>query len=131
MSTVRFLLHVLFAGTYVFLTSVTLPVQLASTDLTFAGMTVLTLLGAWAGASSTLRTAQSLGASAAGVFLLLALALRGQFNFHLNFWVAVVMVPLCATVWLIVAWRRWADDPEPSCEREGRRSDLHALTRPY
>ena len=112
MSTVRFLLHVLFAGTYVFLTSVTLLVQLASTGVTFTGVAVLTLLGAWAGASSTLRTKQSLVAAAVGVFLLLALAFRGQFNFFLNLWVAAVMVPLSALVWLIVAWRRWADDPE-------------------
>jgi hypothetical protein len=112
MPTVRFLLHVLFAGLHVFLTSVTLLVQWGSTGLTFAGVAVLTLLGAWAGASSTLRTKQSLLAAAFGVFLLLALALRGQFNFYLNLWVAVVMVPLSALVWLVVAWRHWSDDPE-------------------
>ena len=110
MSTVRFLLHVLFAGTYVFLTSVTLLVQLASTGVTFLGVAVLTLLGAWAGASSTLRTQKSLVAAAVGVLLLLALALRGQFNFYLNLWVAAVMVPIAATVWLLVAWRRWSDE---------------------
>ncbi len=113
MSTVRLLIHVLFAGVYVFLTSLTLLVQLASSDLTITGLALLTLLGAWAGASSTLRTRESLYGSAAGIGLLLLLAVRGgTFNVFVNLWILFFMVPLAATVWLVVAWRRWADEPE-------------------
>ena len=50
------MLHVMLAGVYVFLTSVTLLVQLAGPELSLLGVGLLTLLGAWAGASSTLRT---------------------------------------------------------------------------
>lgn len=110
MSTVRYLLHILLGGLHVFLTSLTLLVQLASTGTTFGGVATLLLIGAWAGASSTLRTKHSLVTAAAGIALLLLLAMRGQFNFYLNLWVAVVMVPLSALLWLIVAWRRWCDD---------------------
>ena len=112
MSTIRFVLHVLLAGTYVFFTSVTLLVQWASSDCTLAGVILVTLLGAWAGASSTLRTKQSLVVAAAGVALMLLLALTGRaFNFYVNLWVLLVMVPLCTSLWLVVAWRRSSDDP--------------------
>ncbi|MDP1829093.1 MAG: hypothetical protein Q8L48_37870 [Archangium sp.] len=114
MSTVRYLLHILLGGVHVFLTSLTLLVQLASTGTTFTGVATLTLLGAWAGASSTLRTKQSLITAAVGIALLLLLAVRGQFNFYLNLWVAAVMVPLSALLWLLVAWRRWGDDGDPA-----------------
>lgn len=110
MSTVRLLIHVLLAGVYVFLTSLTLLVQLGSSELTVTGLAVLTLLGAWAGASSTLRTRESLYAAGAGVSLLLLLAIRGgAFNVFVNLWILFGMVPLAASVWLVVAWRRWAD----------------------
>ena len=113
MATVRLLLHVMLAGVYVFLTSVTLLVQLTSSDLTLMGGGVLTLLGAWAGASSTLRTKESLYAAAAGVGLLLLLALRGYtYNLVVTFWILVVMVPLSLTLWLVVAWRRWSEVAE-------------------
>lgn len=113
MATVRLLLHVMLAGVYVFLTSVTLLMQLTSSDLTLMGGGVLTLLGAWAGASSTLRTKESLYAAAAGVGLLLLLALRGHtYNLVVTFWILVVMVPLSLTLWLVVAWRRWSDEAE-------------------
>ena len=111
MSTVRLLIHVLLAGVYVFLTSLTLLVQLASSDRTFAGLAVLTLLGAWAGASSTLRSRQSLYAAGAGVVLLLLFGISGGvFNVYVNLWVLFGMVPLAASLWLVVAWRRWSDD---------------------
>ena len=113
MPTLRLLLHVALAGVYVFLTSLTLLVQLASSDASVMGMGILTLMGAWAGASSTLRTRESLIAAGAGVGLLTLLALRGHaFNFYVNLWVGVVMVPLAVMLLLIVAWRRISDDEE-------------------
>jgi hypothetical protein len=113
MSTVRLLLHVMLAGVYVFLTSVTLLFQLASSNVTLTGTGVLTLVGAWAGASSTLRTKESLYLAAGGVALLLLLALRGTaFNFYVNVWILLVMVPLSICVWAVVAWRRWSDEHE-------------------
>lgn len=60
------MLHVVLAGVYLFFTSVTLLVQLGTSNLTFLGAGVLMLTGAWAGASSTLRTKESLYAAAAG-----------------------------------------------------------------
>ncbi len=105
------MLHVMLAGVYVFLTSVTLLVQLAGPELSLLGVGVLTLLGAWAGASSTLRTHESLFAAAAGVGLLLLLALRGNaFNYWMNVWIIVVMVPLSLGVWAVVAWRRASEE---------------------
>src|SRR4051812_31735390 len=119
MSTVRLFIHVLLAGVYVFLTSLTLLVQLASSDLTLTGLALLTLLGAWAGASSTLRTAESLYAAAAGVGTLLLLTLRGgSFNSFVNLWILFAMIPLATAVWLVVAWRRWSDEaPRPQTLR--------------
>ena len=115
MSTVRLLLHVLLAGVHVFLTSLTLLMQLGSAEPTLHGIAMLVLLGAWAGASSTLRTRQSLSAAAAGIGLLLLLALQGgSFNFFVNLWIVVVMVPLSISVWAIVAWRFWAEEPLPT-----------------
>ena len=97
---------------HVFLTSLTLLVQLGSVDTTVTGIGLLVLLGAWAGASSTLRTRQSLSAAAAGVGVLLLLALHGgSFNFVVNLWIAAVMVPLSICVWTLVAWRFWAEEP--------------------
>lgn len=109
----RLLLHVALAGTYVFLTSLTLLVQLASSDASVTGMGVLTLMGAWAGASSTLRTKESLIGAGGGVALLTLLAMRGHsFNFYVNLWIGVVMVPLAIALLMIVAWRRFSDDEE-------------------
>lgn len=113
MPTLRLLLHVALAGVYVFLTSLTLLVQLASTGTTYTGMAVLTLVGAWAGASSTLRTKESLVGAAGAIALLLALTLRGPwFNFYLTWWIGYAMVPLASLLWLLVAWRRSSDDDE-------------------
>jgi hypothetical protein len=113
MPTLRLLLHVALAGVYVFLTSLTLLVQLASSNVTVTGLGVLTLVGAWAGASSTLRTKESLLAAAGAIAALLALTLRGPwFNFYLTWWIAYAMVPLASTLWLLVAWRRFSDDEE-------------------
>lgn len=106
------MLHVMLAGVYVFLTSLTLLVQLAG-PVSFVGVAVLTLLGAWAGASSTLRTKESLFAAAAGVGLLLLLALRGTaFSSWMNVWITTVMVPLSLSVWAVVAWRRASEEAE-------------------
>lgn len=111
MRTCRLLLHVVLAGVYVFLTSVTVLAQLGSSNLTWSGLSVLVLLGAWAGASSTLRTATSLVAAAVGVTLQLAFAASGHFfNPYVGFWVLVVMTPLAFSLVGLVAWRRWADD---------------------
>ena len=113
MSRVRLLLHVALAGVHVFLTSLTLLFQLASSGVTMTGLGALTLVGAWAGASSTLRSKESLYAAAAGVALLMLLALRGAaFNFFVNVWILIVMVPLSISVWAVVAWRRWSDEVE-------------------
>jgi hypothetical protein len=88
-------------------------VQLSSSDVSVMGLGVLTLVGAWAGASSTLRTRESLIAAGGGVALLTLLALRGQaFNFYVNLWVGLVMVPLAIALLMIVAWRRFSDDDE-------------------
>lgn len=107
------MLHVMLAGVYVFLTSVTLLVQLAGPELSLLGVGVLTLVGAWAGASSTLRTQESLFAAAAGVGSLLLLALRGTaFNYWMNVWIIVVMVPLSLGVWAVVAWRRASEEAQ-------------------
>ena len=107
------MLHVMLAGVYVFLTSLTLLVQLAGPELSILGVGVLTLLGAWAGASSTLRTKESLSAAAAGVGLMLLLALRGNaFSTWMNVWIIMVMVPLSLTVWAVVAWRRASEEAE-------------------
>ena len=101
------------AGVYVLFTSLTLLVQLAGPELSFLGVAVLTLLGAWAGASSTLRTKESLSAAAAGVGLMLLLALRGNaFSSWMNVWITVVMVPLALCVWAVVAWRRASEEAE-------------------
>ena len=114
MSTLRLLIHVLLAGTHVFLTSLTLLVQWSSSDFTWTGMALLLLLGAWSGASSTLRTRESLVAAGAGIGVLLLLALHGQaFNFYVNVWVLLVMVPLSLAVWLIVAWRLASEGSTP------------------
>jgi hypothetical protein len=106
-------MHVALAGVYVFLTSLTLLVQLSSSDVTLTGLGVLTLVGAWAGASSTLRTKESLVAAGGGVAMLTLLALRGQaFNFYVNLWIGFVMVPLALALLMVVAWRRFSDDDE-------------------
>ena len=111
------MLHVMLAGVYVFLTSLTLLVQLAAPELSLVGVGVLTLLGAWAGASSTLRTKESLYAAAAGVGLMLLLALRGNaFSTWMNVWITVVMVPLSLSVWAVVAWRRTSEEAEEAHE---------------
>lgn len=113
MPTLRLLMHVGLAGVYVCLTSLTLLAQLSSTNVTFTGLGLLTLVGAWAGASSTLRTKESLFAAAGGIALLMLLTLRGAwFNFYLNWWIGLVMVPLAMFLWLIVAWRRFSDDEQ-------------------
>lgn len=113
MPTVRLFLHVALAGVYVFLTSITLLVQLASSNETVAGLVVLTLVGAWAGASSMLRTTWSLVAAGGGVALLTLFALSGiAFNFYVNLWIGLVMVPLAIVLLLLVAWRRFSVDEE-------------------
>lgn len=107
------MLHVMLAGVHVFLTSLTLLVQLAGNDSSLLGAGVLTLLGAWAGASSTLRTRESLSAAAAGVGLMMLLALRGSaFSTWMNVWILGVMVPLSLGVWAVVAWRRASEEAE-------------------
>ena len=111
MSTVRLVLHVILAGVYVFLTSLTLLVEATSSARTAAGGLVL-LLGAWAGASSTLRSLPSLLAAGAGIVLLFLLAVRGgSFSFDVNLWVLTVMGPLAAGLWTVVAWRRLCESP--------------------
>ena len=124
MSTLRLMLHVLLAGVYVFLTSLTLLVQSMSAARTVGGGVLLLLLGAWAGASATLRSLPSLMAAGAGVSLLFLLAVSGgAFSFSVNFWVLTVMVPLAAGLWAVVAWRRFSESPGVSRSlRPGRSS---------
>lgn len=116
MRTCRLLLHVMLSGVYVFLTSVTVLAQLTSSDLSWSGMSVLVLLGAWAGASSTLRTTTSLATAAVGATLQLALAASGHFfNHFVGLWVALIMTPLAFSLIGLVGWRKWADDaPGPA-----------------
>ena len=106
MPKLRLFLHVFFAGLHVFFTAVALLLQLSAPGLTLMGLGLLLLLGGWAGASSTLRTQESLTAAAAGIGLLFALGLRGDsFSFEVNVWVLAVMVPLSSALWAVVAWR--------------------------
>ena len=106
MPLLRLCLHILFAGLHVFFTALALLLQISGPGLTVMGVGLLLLLGAWAGASSMLRTKQSLISAAAGIGLLFALALRGDsFSFEVNVWVLAVMVPLSLALWAVVAWR--------------------------
>lgn len=115
MPTLRLVLHVLLAGLYVFLTGLTLLLQLESSDLSLAGMVVLTLMGAWAGASAVLRSLPSLIAAGAGIGALALLALSGGlFNHYLRLFVLVVLVPLALVLWGVVAWRAAAETTPPA-----------------
>lgn len=110
MRLVRLLFHVVLAGVYVFLTSVTLLVQLAASG-SGVGLALVLLLGAWAGASATLRTKASLSLAALGAVALALLAHGGQaFAPPVALWVQLVLVPLVGLLWAVVAWRRWVDD---------------------
>ena len=113
MPTLRLTLHVLLAGLYVFLTSLMVPAQWSS-DGSFAGVVVLTLVGAWAGASSMLRTMPTLIAAGAGIGAMFLFALAGGvFNHYLGLFILVVMVPLALSLWAVVAWRASAETNEP------------------
>ena len=44
---------------------------------------------------------------------MLLLALRGNaFNYWMNVWIIVVMVPLSLGVWAVVAWRRASEEAQ-------------------
>ena len=114
MPTLRLTLHVLLAGVYVFLTALMVPAQWSDSAGSLTGVVVLTLVGAWAGASSMLRTMPSLIAAGAGIVAMLVLALAGNvFNHYLGLFILVVMVPLALSLWGVVAWRASAETNEP------------------
>lgn len=104
------IVHVLVASVYVFLTSVTVLAQLIAED-SLVGLVLTGLMGAWAGASATLRTRGSLVLAAVGAAGLAVLSLLpGVMHDALRLWVGSVMAPLAMLVWLVVVWRRATDE---------------------
>ena len=113
MATLQRVMHVLLAGLYVFLSSVTVLAQLLADDsvvgLAVTGLTGL--MGAWAGASATLRTRGSLVLAALGAALLALLSVvPGVMHGALQVWVGGVLAPLAMVLWALVVWRRARDE---------------------
>lgn len=103
-------MHVLLAGLYVFLSSVTVLAQLLADD-SVVGLAVTGLMGAWAGASATLRTRGSLVLAALGAALLALLSVvPGVMHGALQVWVGGVLAPLAMVLWALVVWRRARDE---------------------
>lgn len=110
METLQRIVHVAVASLYVFLTSVTVLAQLVAED-PLPGLVLTGLMGAWAGASATLRTRGSLVLAAVGAALLaVSSALPGVMHDALRVWVGAVMAPLAMVVWAVVVWRRATDE---------------------
>lgn len=110
MATLQRVMHVLLAGLYVFLSSVTLLAQLLADD-SVVGLAVTGLMGAWAGASATLRTRGSLVLAALGAALLALLSVvPGVMHGALQVWVGGVLAPLAMVLWALVVWRRARDE---------------------
>ena len=110
MGTLQRIVHVLVAGLYVFLTSLTVLAQLVNEE-SLPGLALTGLMGAWAGASATLRTRGSLILSAFGALALALLSIfPGAMHDALRMWVGTVMAPLAMVVWVVVVWRRATDE---------------------
>ncbi|MGV3625370.1 MAG: hypothetical protein ACO1OB_31455 [Archangium sp.] len=110
METLQRIVHVALAGLYVFLTSVTVLAQLTAEE-SVVGLALTGLMGAWAGASATLRTRGSLILAAVGAATLALLSIfPGAMHDGLRFWVGAVMAPLAMLVWVVVVWRRATDE---------------------
>lgn len=110
MATLQRVMHVLLAGLYVFLSSVTVLAQLLADD-SVVGLAVTGLMGAWAGASATLRTRGSLVLAALGAALLALLSVvPGAMHGALQVWVGGVLAPLAMVLWALVVWRRARDE---------------------
>ncbi len=110
MATLQRVMHVLLAGLYVFLSSVTVLAQLLADD-SVVGLAVTGLMGAWAGASATLRTRGSLVLAALGAALLALLSVvPGVMHGALQVWVGGVLAPLAMVLWALVVWRRARDE---------------------
>lgn len=105
MTSLQRIVHVLVASLYVFLTSVTVLAQLLAED-SAVGVFVTALMGAWAGASATLRTKGSVVLAAIGAASLALLAVvPGVLHESLRPWVGGVMAPLAMVLWVVVVWR--------------------------
>lgn len=110
MATLQRVMHVLLAGLYVFLSSVTVLAQLLADD-SVVGLAVTGLMGAWAGASATLRTRGSLVLAVLGAALLALLSVvPGVMHGALQVWVGGVLAPLAMVLWALVVWRRARDE---------------------
>lgn len=110
MGTLQRIVHVMVASLYVFLTSLTVLAQLVNEE-SMAGLALTGLMGAWAGASATLRTRGSLVLAALGAAALALLSIfPGAMHDSLRLWVGAVMAPLAMVVWVVVVWRRATDE---------------------
>ncbi|MFZ5446611.1 MAG: hypothetical protein ACOZQL_41875 [Myxococcota bacterium] len=110
MRLLRLIAHVTLAGVYVFLTSLTVLMQLLSGG-SWLGLFALLVVGGWAGASATLRTRGSLvfaGLAISGLFVLAKSS--WCFATFVAFWVLLALVPLSLLLWVLVAWRHGVDD---------------------
>jgi|GEM_PF-4123089 hypothetical protein len=113
--TLRLLLHITLAGLTVFVSALTAVVQLENSELSVLGLVLVVLLGAWAGASSMLRTWGSLMGAGVAATTLLVLALDGRsFNHYVNLFLIAMYLPLVMSLWAVVAWRHGADDEAPA-----------------
>ncbi len=105
MATLQRIVHVLVASLYVFLTSVTVLAQLVA-EGSVVGVVIIGLMGAWAGASATLRTKGSVVLAAIGAAsLAVVAAVPGALSASLRPWVGGVLAPLAMLLWVVVVWR--------------------------